>query len=271
MATVKKCTTSKMGIRCAGTTSLKSEREERKRIETQVKKEIAAAKTEAEEKVQSNIGALTVAKQKIFKAKAQVKTEAQPFEAINTFKRIRKYILNLRNIKRKIALLSVLAIFTAITFVLSVTNDPSVAESDRQMAQEQALKPIALMRSDVDMNQKQNAVESVNLISPAKQNINKKAYVEQVRRMGALLENMKVAPYIVNGQEKGLYITGLDDLNMAGNFGFENGDVIQAINGQMLTDKQKAFQVLKKGRSQSSLNFQLLRNKQKMDLSFEIK
>ncbi len=58
---------------------------------------------------------------------------------------------------------------------------------------------------------------------------------------------------------------------MAGNFGFENGDVIQTINGQLLTNKRKAFQVLKKARSQSSLNFQLLRNKQKMDLSFEIK
>ena len=121
------------------------------------------------------------------------------------------------------------------------------------------------------MTQKQNAVESGKVISPAERDINKKAYVEQVRRMEAFLENMKVAPYIINGQQEGLCITGLDDLNVAECFGFENGDVIQAINGQMLTDKQKAFQVLKKGRSQSSLNFQLLRNKQKMDLSFEIK
>jgi len=58
---------------------------------------------------------------------------------------------------------------------------------------------------------------------------------------------------------------------MAGYFGFENGDVIQTINGQMLTDKQKAFQVLKKARSQSSLNFELLRNQHKMDLSFDLK
>ncbi len=61
-----------------------------------------------------------------------------------------------------------------------------------------------------------------------------------------------------------------DDLNMAGYFGFRNDDVIQTLNGQMLNDKQKAFQVLKKARSQSSLNVQLLRNQHKLDLSFEI-
>ena len=81
---------------------------------------------------------------------------------------------------------------------------------------------------------------------------------------------MEVAPYIINGQQEGLCITGLDNLSMAGCFGFENGDVIQTINGQLLTNKQKAFQALKKARSQSSLNVQLLRNQHKIDRSFKI-
>ncbi len=119
--------------------------------------------------------------------------------------------------------------------------------------------------------QKQKTAEFVNVISPTEREISKKACVRQVRGMEVFLEKTEVAPYIVNGEEKGLCITGLDDLSMAGYFGFENGDVIQTINGQMLTDKQKAFQVLKKARSQSSLNFQLLRNQHEMDLSFEIK
>ena len=118
--------------------------------------------------------------------------------------------------------------------------------------------------------QRQNAVEFVNDISPAERDMSKKAYIKEISRLEAFLENLKVAPYIINGQQEGLCISDLDDSNIAGNFGFKNGDVIQTINGQMLTAKQKAFQVLKKARSQSSLNFQLLRNKQKIDLSFEI-
>jgi len=119
--------------------------------------------------------------------------------------------------------------------------------------------------------QRQSAVESVNVISPPERDMNKKAYVGQARSLDAFLENIIVYLYAVNGKEERLCIKGLDDLNMAGNFGFENGDVIQTINGQIVTNKQQAFQVLKKARSQSSLNFQLLRNKQNMALSFEIK
>jgi type II secretion system protein C len=99
---------------------------------------------------------------------------------------------------------------------------------------------------------------------------NTKACITQVQGMEEFLEKIEVAPYVINGEKKGLCIAGLDDLNMAGYFGFRNNDVIQTLNGQMLNDKQKAFQVLKKARSQSSLNVQLLRNQHKVDLSFEI-
>lgn len=121
------------------------------------------------------------------------------------------------------------------------------------------------------MAEKRNTAPYIKAISSAKQAINPKAYISKVQGMEAFLKKMEVTPYIEDGEEKGLCIAGLDDLNMAGYFGFENGDVIQTINGQMLTGKQKAFQVLKKARSQSSLNFQLLRNQHKLDLSFEIK
>ncbi len=132
-----------------------------------------------------------------------------------------------------------------------------------------ALDPVEKNEEPV-IAQKQNATESVKVVSPFKRGIEKRAFVTQVPAIEVFLEKMEVAPYIVNGQQEGLCITGLDDLSMAGYFGFENGDVIQTINGQMLTDKQKAFQVLKKARSQSSLSVQLLRNRHKMDLSFEI-
>jgi type II secretory pathway component PulC len=58
---------------------------------------------------------------------------------------------------------------------------------------------------------------------------------------------------------------------MARYVGFENGDVIQNINGSTVTNRRKAFQILRKARSQSSLNIQLLRNQEQMSLSFGIK
>jgi general secretion pathway protein C len=118
--------------------------------------------------------------------------------------------------------------------------------------------------------QKQNTTESAKVVSPVERGIEKRAFVTQVPEIEVFLEKVEVAPYIMNGQQDGLSITGLDDLSMAGYLGFRDGDIIQNVNGQALTDMQKAFQVLKKARSQSSLSVQLLRNMQKMDLSFEL-
>jgi len=132
-----------------------------------------------------------------------------------------------------------------------------------------ALSPVDKNKESI-IAPKQNATESVQVVSPFERGIEKRAFVRQVPPIEVFFKKMEVAPYIINGRQEGLSITGLDDLGMAGYFGFENGDVIQNVNGQALTDKQKAFQVLKKARSQSSLNVQLLRNQQKMDLSFEL-
>ncbi|MDT8300199.1 MAG: hypothetical protein RQ760_01865 [Sedimentisphaerales bacterium] len=133
-----------------------------------------------------------------------------------------------------------------------------------------ALDPVEKNEEPV-MAEKQNTASYLKVISSAKQAINPKAYISKVQGMEAILEKMEVIPYVEDGEEKGLCIAGMDNLSMPGYFGFEKGDVIQSINGQMLTGKQKAFQVLKKARSQSSLSFQLLRNQHKLDLSFEIK
>jgi len=77
-----------------------------------------------------------------------------------------------------------------------------------------------------------------------------------------------IEPYVKNNRTQGLRITGLDKIPMAEMFGLKNGDIIQSVNGQQLTSKQKAFQVLMKARTQSKVDIQLLRNGKNKDLSF---
>ncbi len=52
--------------------------------------------------------------------------------------------------------------------------------------------------------------------------------------------------------------------------GLRNGDVVQSVNGQQLTSKQKAFQVLMKAKTQSKIDIQLLRDGQSRNLSFDL-
>lgn len=121
------------------------------------------------------------------------------------------------------------------------------------------------------MAQKPSFAEVVNIISPTEREINKKAFLARIGGMEAVLKTVELSPYVVNGKAKGLRITGLDGLSMARYVGLENGDVIQVINGQRVTDRRKAFQVLRKARALSSLDTQFLRGNEKKTLSFRIR
>jgi len=73
-----------------------------------------------------------------------------------------------------------------------------------------------------------------------------------------------------NDRTEGLKITGLESFPMAQALGLQNGDVVQSVNGQQLTSKQKAFQVLMKAKTQSKIDFQLLRDGKSKNLSFNL-
>jgi general secretion pathway protein C len=86
--------------------------------------------------------------------------------------------------------------------------------------------------------------------------------------VGAILKKAVIEPYIVDGRMEGLRISGLDKIRMAKALGLEDGDVIQVINGQKLTSKQKAYQIFKKARSKASVSFELLRGDETKKLVF---
>jgi type II secretion system protein C len=89
-------------------------------------------------------------------------------------------------------------------------------------------------------------------------------YVEELFRKAT------IEPHVKDGRTEGLKITGLEDTPLANLFGLRNGDIVQTVNGQDLSSKQKAFQVLKKARTQSNINLQLLRDGKAKELSFDL-
>jgi type II secretion system protein C len=99
---------------------------------------------------------------------------------------------------------------------------------------------------------------------PAKNSQTPIGYVE------AVLNNAAIEPYSVNGRVEGLQITGLENINLARDFGLKNKDVIRSVNGHRLTSKQKAFQVFKKAKSQPTIDIELLRDDDTKKLSFSL-
>jgi type II secretory pathway component PulC len=86
----------------------------------------------------------------------------------------------------------------------------------------------------------------------------------------AVLNNAAIEPYFVDGQVEGLQITGLENLSIAKNLGLKNRDVIRSVNGHRLTNKQKAYQVFKKAKSQPAIDIELLRDNSIKKLSFSM-
>ena len=70
-----------------------------------------------------------------------------------------------------------------------------------------------------------------------------------------------IEPKEIDGEVEGLKISELgDSQKIAAVLGFKDGDIIQAVNDQKLTSAQKAFQVLKKARTESKITVKYLRD-----------
>jgi S1-C subfamily serine protease len=124
-------------------------------------------------------------------------------------------------------------------------------------------------RSDPPRDNSQRAKDtSAAFTNPSNEQIlprpNRAEYVAEIFRRAV------VEPYVKDDQTEGLRITGLENIPMAALFGLRNGDIVQSVDGQKLTSKQKAFQVLMKARTQSKVDLQLLRDGQTKNLSFNL-
>ncbi len=86
-----------------------------------------------------------------------------------------------------------------------------------------------------------------------------------------IFDEVIIEPHVVNGQTEGLRVTGLEDVALVKNIGLKNGDIIRQVNGHHLTNKQKAYQIFKKARTQPTLSVELLRQGKTEELSFNLR
>jgi len=93
----------------------------------------------------------------------------------------------------------------------------------------------------------------------------------EIECVEAVLSKADIKPYAVDDQIEGLRITGLENISEAKELGLKNGDIIRMVNGHRLTDKQKAFQIFKKARSQASVSMELLRDNKTKTLTFPLR
>lgn len=101
----------------------------------------------------------------------------------------------------------------------------------------------------------------------------KKANTDTRTKIGcveAILNNAAIEPYFIDGRIEGLRITDLENISAVKGLGLKNSDIIRAVNGHRLTNKQRAYQIFKKARSQAVIDIELLRDNNTKKLSFSM-
>jgi type II secretion system protein C len=135
--------------------------------------------------------------------------------------------------------------------VLKLNRGQSGSNNISQVASSQTTKEINnMVRADLSAKKADTNVRT------------KTSFVE------AILNNAAIEPYSVDGRIEGLRITDLENISAVKKLGLKNSDVIRAVNGHRLTNKQKAYQIFKKARSQPAIDIELLRDNKIKKLSF---
>ena len=136
---------------------------------------------------------------------------------------------------------------------LNITKSGSYSSDNTQTSSPQTINESSAVRADLSTQEAGTDVRT------------------EIRCMEAILSKADIKPYAVDDQIEGLRITGLENISEAKELGLQNGDIVRVVNGHRLTDKQKAFQIFKKARSQTAIDIELLRGGKTKNLSFSLR
>lgn len=119
---------------------------------------------------------------------------------------------------------------------------------------DQYFKNIISEPSDIRNTEKVGVGKKTNLQRKPTLVKTKIKFVENVLKKAA------INSYHVNGQIKGLQITGLNQISQAKALLLKSGDIILTINGRNLSSKKEAYNIFKKARKQPIMIVDLLRD-----------
>ncbi|GIW43010.1 MAG: general secretion pathway protein GspC [Candidatus Binatia bacterium] len=93
----------------------------------------------------------------------------------------------------------------------------------------------------------------------------------QLDNMNQLLTQMRAVPHFENGRSTGFRLFAIRQGSIFEQLGLRNGDVIQSINGQDLSDPAKALALFQELRNASEIKVAGVRNKQPFETLYRIR
>lgn len=115
------------------------------------------------------------------------------------------------------------------------------------------------------------ADEHIRAISDTEFEIDRSEVDQALENMSQLFTQMRAVPQFDGGKSIGFRVFAIRRNSLFDKIGIKNGDVVQKINGQDLTDPARALALLQELRNERALSVDVLRNRQQQTLSYQIR
>jgi general secretion pathway protein C len=89
--------------------------------------------------------------------------------------------------------------------------------------------------------------------------------------MSQLFTQIRAVPHFEGGRSTGFRLFAIRQNSLFDKIGLKNGDIIQSINGQALTDPSKALAMFQQLRNENELTVQVMRNREPKTLSYQFR
>lgn len=113
--------------------------------------------------------------------------------------------------------------------------------------------------------------EGIMRVDNATWRVSRELILEQFSNLGALSNQARVVPYLVQGQTRGFRLTRLRAGSLLQQIGVQNGDVLQKVNGLNITSPTEALQAFQQLQNESTVRLEILRRKRATTLTYEIR
>ena len=84
------------------------------------------------------------------------------------------------------------------------------------------------------------------------------------------LSEVKINPVFSSGKMHGFKISSIKESSILSDLGFKNGDTVKKINGKMLNNPKKVFELYKKFRNHKSISMEIERNGKMQVLTYKV-
>lgn len=101
--------------------------------------------------------------------------------------------------------------------------------------------------------------------------VSRELILDQFSNLGALADQARVVPYLLQGQTQGFRLTRLKSGSLLQQIGVQNGDVLQKVNGLNITSPNEALQAFQQLQNESTVRLEILRRNRATTLTYEIR